>query len=113
MRQKYVISRNGAKNKLNIKEYAIIDKNLKKVASTIVQKESFTFLCEETYESETIVSSISRGTNALVASLRTHNMFPIEPNATKIAESVTALYDAAEDGSVELFFDDVDLLSVG
>ncbi len=38
MRQKYVISRNDDKNKLKIKEYAIIDKNLNKVASSMLQK---------------------------------------------------------------------------
>ena len=59
MRQKYVISRDGAKNKLKIREYAIIDKNLKKVASSMLQKGSFSFLCEETYENEIIVSSNS------------------------------------------------------
>ena len=112
MRQKFLISRDGVKDKLKIREYAIIDKDLKKVASSILRKGSFTFLCEETYESEIIVSSISQGMNALVSILRTHNIYPIEPNATKIAESVMALYNSSEDGSVELFFDDLDLLSV-
>jgi len=112
MRQKYVISRNGAKNELSISEYAILDKNLNKVASSMLEKDNFSFLCEETYESEMIVSSISKGMNALVTSLRTHNIFPIEPYAAKIAESVVALYDLSEDGSVELFFDDVDLISI-
>jgi hypothetical protein len=112
MRQKYVNSRDGAKNKLKIREYAILDKNLKKVASSMLQNEGFSFLCEETYESEIIVSSISKGKNALVAILRTHNIFPIEPYATKIAESVMALYNSSEEDSVELFFDDVDLVSV-
>jgi len=112
MRQKYVISRNDAKNNLKIREYAIIDKNLNKVASSMLQKGSFSFLCEETYESEVIESSISKGMNALVDILRTQNIFPIEPYSTKIAESVMALYDSSEDGSVELFFDDVDLVSV-
>lgn len=112
MRQKYVISRDGVKNKLKIREYAIIDKNLKKLASSILEKGSYTFLCEETYESEIIMSSISKGMTALVAVLRTHNIFPIKPNATKIAESVMALYNSSEDDSVELFFDDVDFLSV-
>ena len=112
MRQKYVISRNGLKNELKIREYAVIDKNMKKVASSMLKKGNFSFLCEETYESEIIVSTISRGTNALVAILRTPNIFPIEPYATKIAESVMALYDSSEDDPVELFFDDVDLVSV-
>jgi hypothetical protein len=111
MRQKYVISRNGAKNRLKIREYAIIDKDMKKVTSSLLQKGSFSFLCEETYESKMIVSSISKGMNALIAILRTHNIFPIEPYANKIAESVMALYNSSEDGSVELFFDDADLIS--
>ncbi len=111
MRQKYVISRDGVNNKLKIKEYAIIDKNLKKVPSSMLQKGNFSFLCEETYESEIIVSSISDGMNALVTILRTDNIFPIEPYSTKIAESVMALYNSPEDGPVELFFDDVDLIS--
>jgi len=112
MRQKYVISRDAVKNKLKIREYAIIDKNMKKVASSMLQNDSFSFLCEETYESEMIVSSISKGINHLVAILRTHNMFPIEPYSTRIAESVMALYNSSEDGSAELFFDDIDLVSV-
>lgn len=112
MRQKYVISRDGVKNKLKIREYAVIDKNMKKVESSMLQNESFSFLCEETYESEMIMSSISEGMNALVAILRTHNIFPIEPYSTKIAESVMGLYNSSEEGSVELFFDDIDLVSV-
>ena len=112
MRQKYVISRDAVKNKLKIREYAIIDKNMKKVASSMLQNDSFSFLCEETYESEIIVSSISKGMNHLVAILRTHNMFPIEPYSNRIAESVISLYNSSEDGSAELFFDDIDLVTV-
>jgi hypothetical protein len=112
MRQKYVISRDGAKNKLKIREYAIVDKTLKKMVSSMLQKESYSFLCEETYESEIIVSSISKGMDTLIAILRTHNIFPIQPYAIQIAESVTELYNSSEDGSVELLFDDVDLVSV-
>ena len=111
MRQKYVISRDGSKHKLKIREYAVIDKNLKNVASAMLQKGNFSFLCEETYESEIIVSSISKGIKTLVATLRTHNIFPIEPYAAKIAESVMVLYQSSKDGSMELFFDDVDLVS--
>ncbi len=112
MRQKYVISRNGTQNELKIREYAILDKNLNKVESPMLQRVDFSFLCEETYESEIIKNSISKGMNALVAVLRTDNIFPIEPYATRIAESVMTLYDSSEDDSVELFFDDVDLVSI-
>lgn len=112
MRQKYVISRNDAKNTLKIREYAILDKNLNKVESSMLQKEDFSFLCEEIYESEIIKSSISKGMSAMVAILRTDNLFPIEPYATKIAKSVKALYNSSENDSAELFFDDADLVSV-
>ena len=112
MRQKYVISRNSTKNNLKIREYAILDIRLKKMAPSLLKKENYSFLCEETYESKIIMNSISKGMNALVATLRTHNIFPIETYATKIAESVMALYRLPEDGSAELFFDDADLVSV-
>ena len=108
MRQKYVISRNGTKNNLKIREYAIIEKNIKKMGTSTLQKGNFSFLCEETYESEIIVNSISKGLNALIATLRTNRMFPIKPYAVKIAESVTDLYNSPEKNSVELFFNDVD-----
>jgi hypothetical protein len=111
MRQKYIISRNGADSKLKIMEYAIIDKNMRKVASSMLQKDNFSFLCEETYESKAILGSIAKGMSALVAILRTNNIFPIEPYANKIAESVMSLYNSAENGSVELFFDDIAFVS--
>ena len=111
MRQKYVISRDDTKSELKIREYAILDKSLNKVDSSMLQEGDFSFLCEEIYENEIIVSSISKGMNALVVILRTDNIFPIEPYSTKIAESVKGLYNSSEDGSVELFFDDLDLVS--
>jgi hypothetical protein len=110
MRQKFVISRNDTQKTLKIREYAILDKNLNKVASSMLQKENFSFLCEETYEDEIIMSSISEGMNALVAILRTDNIFPIDLYATKIAGSVMALYKSSENSSMELFFDDTDLI---
>ena len=110
MRQKFVISLNETKERLKIREYAIVDKNLNKVPSSFLRKGDFQFLCEETYESEIVLSSISKGMDALIALLRTDNIFPIEPYALKIAESVTKLYDSHEDASKELFFDDVDIL---
>jgi hypothetical protein len=109
MRQKYFISREGVKNKLNIREYAIIQKALKNVASSMPSKETFSFLGQETYDGSIIMNSIKNGLDALVATLRTRNLFPIGPHAIKIAESVMELYDSEGDCSVELFFNDVDL----
>ena len=113
MRQKFIISQNDVKNELKIEEYAVIDKIPKNTNTFSLQKENYSLLGEETYRSEIVVSSISKGRDALVATLRTRNLFPIEPYAQKIAESVMALYKLSNDNSVELFFDDVDLLSNG
>jgi hypothetical protein len=111
MRQKYVVSRDGPDDRLTIKEYAITETKVKKPVPSIRPKGRFTFLCEETYESKIIVSSISNGTKALIAILRTQNLYPIEPYAAKIAETVITLYNSSESGPVELFFDDVDLVT--
>ncbi len=110
MHQKYLISRDLSQQELKIREYAVIEKKPKRAAPSLPEAENYALLCEETYESEIVVNTISEGINALVAVLRTDNIFPIGPNATKIAESVMALYTTSEDGSVELFFDDLDCL---
>jgi hypothetical protein len=111
MRQKYVISQEGTENKLKIREYAIVDKNLHNVDSAMLRQEDFEFLCEETYSHDRIERSIARGREAVVDALRTPNLFPIRPYVIKIAESVMVLYDSPGDQPVELFFDDTDLVA--
>lgn len=112
MRQKYVISRDGPINKLIIKEYAIIETKVKKPISPSLKRGKFTLLCQETYDSNLIQSSISIGLKALISNLRTHNLYPIEPYVAEIADAVMTLYSSSENGPVELFFDDVELVTV-
>jgi hypothetical protein len=112
MRQKYVISRDGPINKLIIKEYAILESKVKKPVSPPLKRGEFTLICQETYDSKLIISSISNGLKALIGILRTHNLYPIEPYVAEIADAVTALYNSSENGPVELFFDDVELVTV-
>ena len=50
MRQKYVISQEGAQHDFKIREYAIIDKNLRRVETDMLREEDFEFLCEETWQ---------------------------------------------------------------
>ena len=68
-------------------------------------------MCEEIYASEGVRLAIDSGLPALVTNLRTHNLFPIAPFVTAIAEAVVKLYEAPGTGDVELFFDDTDLVS--
>jgi hypothetical protein len=109
MLQKYVISIDRSKNQLNIREYAVIDKFQKKEVVSTLNINSYSFLCEETYESEVVMGSIRKGVNALVATLRTDNFFPIGSYAVKIADSVTALYKSPEGSPVQVLFNDKDL----
>lgn len=112
MRQKYVMNRDGPDKDLTIKEYAIIETKIKKPAAFKANRGKYTFFCEETYKNELILASISGGIKALINILRTHNFYPIEPYAVKIAETVIMLYNDSVDGPVELCFDDVDLMSL-
>ena len=77
MRQKFLLSRNLEKKELRILEYAVIDKDLKQVATDYLRKYNYLLIGEETYRSEAILDSISRGNADLVGTLRTHNIFPI------------------------------------
>ena len=91
---------------------AVIDKDLRRVASPLLRDDHYTVLCEETYESTAITEAIARGTSALMTTIRTPNLFPVEPYCVKIAESVMALYASETDRSVELMFDDADLVAI-
>ncbi len=98
MKQKYLILKNEEKTRLVIREYAELD------------KEIFSLLCEETFDDEVIKSAIEKGKNALIATLRTQNLFPIGIYAEEMAAAITKMYESGDDQPVELFFDDTDLL---
>ena len=110
MRQKYILTQESPDGGLHIKEYAVVDKDLKNLDRELLHDDHFLFISETHYTGEEIQRSISQGPSFLVDTLRTPNFFPIAPYATKLAESVTALYNDPQDGSVVLFFDDVDLM---
>jgi len=98
MKQKYLILKNDEKTSLIIKEFAELD------------KEIFSFLCEETFDDESIKSALAIGEDALIETLRTKNLFPIRIYAKEIAAAVTKMYKSGNEQSVELIFDDHDLL---
>lgn len=110
MRQKYIISIDCGKNLLKISEYAIIDKRLDKVMTSMLQAASYSLLGEETYDSDIIMGAVESGIASLISALRTINIYPIEPYANQIAESVAALCRMPENTPIELLFDDLELL---
>ncbi len=98
MKQKYLISKENDQKKLIIKEFAELD------------KERFSLLCEEEYDNKIIKSAISQGKEALISELRTNNMYPPGVYAEKIAQAVIDIFASKESQSIELSFNDVDLL---
>jgi hypothetical protein len=91
---------------LNIKEFAVVEKDTKNVDSTMLREDHFSLLCEQDYDYAAIVRSAACGPGELLETLRTPNLYPIASYAEKIAESVIALIDEDTDHCIELFFDD-------
>ena len=99
MKQKYTILKDIPNQQLIIREYAELD------------KDALSLLCEETYADQTIQSVIESGKASLITMLRTKNLYPPVTYAEKIADAVIALYGSENKESVDLFFDDVELLA--
>jgi hypothetical protein len=99
MKQKYVILKNNKKNELIIKEFAELN------------KDAFTLTCEETFHGKLVQSAINKGSQALIATLRTKHMYPTGICAAKIAEEVINLFKSKDTDSVELYFDDKEILT--
>ncbi|AOY58283.1 hypothetical protein [Desulfococcus multivorans] len=107
MRHKFTILQDTDKDTFIIREYAVVEKHLKKMLTLMPSEDDFSLMAEETYAGKNLSKLISRGAVAeLVTSLRTDNLFPINPYATKIAESIIAMHASAECRFMELFFDD-------
>jgi hypothetical protein len=100
MKQKYTILKDKDNQQLVIKEFAELD------------KEIMSFLCEETYEAKVIRSAIKSSKDSLISTLRTHNLYPPNMYVEKIADAVIALYGPKGQDSVDLFFDDIELLTI-
>ena len=98
MKQKYLISKENDQEKLIIKEFAELD------------KERLSLLCEEEYDNKIIKSAISQGKETLISELRTNNMYPPGVYAEKIAQAVIDIFASKESQSIELSFNDIDLL---
>lgn len=99
MKQKFQIRKNDAEQNLVIRESAELDKDV------------MSLLCEVTFPTATIQNAIENGREALIAALRTRNMYPPRAYAEMIADAVQNLYKSTESDTAELMFDDLDLLN--
>jgi len=98
MKQKYLIINDRENKRIKIQEFAELN------------KEMLSLLCEETYEYKILKSAIASGTETLITALRTNNLYPPEIYAEQIASAVAELYKSKDRDTLELFFDDVNLL---
>ena len=99
MKQKYLILKGEDNKNIIIQEFAELDKDM------------LSLLCEETYDIKTIKSAVSKGKDAVASVIRTSNMYPAGVYAEKIADSVITLYESKDQDSVEVYFDDFDLIT--
>lgn len=99
MRQKYVLLKDDDNKQLIIREFAELDKDL------------MSLLCEETYDAKAVKAAIAGGKEALIAALRTKNLYPPRIYSDKIADAVAEVFRAKDTDSMELFFDDIELLT--
>jgi hypothetical protein len=99
MKQKYLIINDKKNKQFKIQEFAELN------------KETLSLLCEEAYDYKTIKSAVSSGKDALISALRTNNLYPPGIYAEKIAYAVVQLHKSKDEESVELFFDDINLLA--
>ena len=111
MRHKFIIEKNKKKKQLTIREYSNLEQLPKSREPGVLAEEIFSFGFEENYDLKTMEKAISGGISDLVVTLRTDNMFPIDPYILKIAESVTDLCNSDSEDSLELIFDDMELLT--
>lgn len=99
MKQKYVILKDDENDRLIIREYAELD------------KEIYSLLCEETYGVSNIKQAISGGKEVLISALRTNNFYPPILQADKISDAVTAVYASGNTQPVEIYIDDIEHLA--
>ncbi|MEE4607606.1 MAG: hypothetical protein V2L15_01855 [Desulfobacteraceae bacterium] len=99
MKQKYAISREADLQRLVIKEFAELD------------KEMFSLLCEEQYPEEAIRTAMAEGTDALIAAFRTRNFYPTYAFATRIAEAIVTLLGQDGVEPIEVVIDDAEFLN--
>jgi hypothetical protein len=99
MKQKFTIQKNDTEQQLIIRESAELDKDV------------MSLLCEVTFQADAIKSAMATGREALIAALRTRNMYPPRTYAEMIADAVQNLYQSKDSDTAELVFNDLDLLS--
>jgi len=110
MIQKYTIFRDDENDTLIIEEFAVLDRVLKNIDYQDLNEEDFSFICQEKYDSKEMETALAKDKQAVISSIRTNNLYPISNYAEAIADSITNLYESGNSQTVELVFNDQELL---
>ena len=110
MIQKYTVFRDDENDLLVIEEFAVLDRVEKYTDHQDIQTDQFSIVCREKYDCQEIRAAIIKDRYAIISSIRTNNLYPIGHYAEALADSISKLYGSESDQTVELIFDDQDLL---
>ena len=110
MIQKYTVFRDDKNDLLVIEEFAILDGVIRNIDHPEIHPDKFSLLYREKYDSQIIRTAIIRDKHAIISSIRTDNFHPIAHYADALADSISKLYGSENCQTVELIFDDQDLL---
>jgi len=98
MKQKYLILKGDNENELILQEASELDKGI------------FTSVFEERYDLKAIKAACKDDLKLLINALRTPGFYPIGLCAEKIANGVIEFFDNGATETLEIFFNDVELL---
>jgi hypothetical protein len=106
MLQRYDITRNDQKNRLSIKEFAVLEAKSRKLNNFKPIDKDYSLIHEVSYDGDIIRAAIKDGQEALISELRSGDFFPIYPCVKIIAKGVTALFNGNSEPASEVYFDD-------
>ena len=100
MKQKYEIVVNKNENKVIVKEFAQLD------------KEVMSLLCQESFDLEKVKNALGQENSELLyTALRSNNMYPPAIYMAGIADKIASMLKENVNGPEELIFDDLEFLS--
>ena len=98
MKQKFLLLKSEDQTELIIREMAELDTG------------KYSVICEEKHPAETI-KNLMTNKNQILETLRSNNMFPPEHMIQRIINALSELYGDTNKDSLELFFDDMELIA--
>ena len=93
MKQQYTVLMNDEHNKLIIREYGELDKDM------------LSLLCEETYDDAEVRTAIAGGKEKVISAIRTKNLYPPRGHAEKLTGLVMDYYASGQYEPMHLAID--------